>query len=197
MAANIYGTVLCCGDSLISGARDESGLGMPQYLGRHLSEDYDQSWIGIDEGVNGETSAELLRRFYKVVRSYPEVAAVVVCIGTNDAKAPGVDPNDFADNMKDILRITRVLGKPLILCALPLRGGFGAPDVISNKKIAAYNRAIRRLSKADPRIELVELDRESVCNDTCRDDGLHFNQRGNMQFAGEVKSALERLMSDD
>jgi lysophospholipase L1-like esterase len=193
--SNIYGVVLVVGDSLASGARDEYGLSMPRELGRLMSERYKQNWIAVEKGVNGETSSQLLRRFYDVCRSYPEAAEIVVCIGTNDAKADVATPPEiFEQNYREIIRTIKVLKKPVLMCKVPPPEGFGAPDRIRPDLVALYNDVILKIAhegspKGHHLVWYVELDKIAAEH---RADGIHLTHAGNIWFANETLRIIER-----
>lgn len=188
----IYGFVLCIGDSLLTGARNEAGLSVPRFIGDELSMGQ-QKWIGIDEGVNGETTGELLRRLYKVARSYPEAKDVVVCVGTNDAKRPRVSSGVFKRNYAELLRTLEILKKRCYVCLLPVRSGFGAPDDVDNKAIEQYNRIIREMAEENPDfVSVVDLTNVPT---KCRDDGIHFNLQGDRWAAKRISGVIVTRLS--
>ena len=183
----IYGTVLCLGDSLITGARDEFGLSVARILGDDLSVD-DQMWIAVDEGVNGETSGDLLRRAYRVVRSYPEARDVVLCVGMNDAKTPGLPSDIFRRNYEELLRTLAILGKHCYACLIPPRDGFGAPDYIENRFLERYNQIIEELATRDSHsVSVVDL---TSIPSRLRADGVHFNFGGDTWAAKKIAAAI-------
>ena len=192
---NIYGVVLVVGDSLVSGARDEFGLSMPRELGRLMSERYSQHWVAVEKGVNGETSSQLLRRFYDVCRSYPEAAEVVVCVGTNDAKAEVATPPEIFDqNYREIVRTIKILKKPVLMCKVPQPEGFGAPDRIRADLVDLYNKTIMKIAhegspKGHHLVWYVELDKVAAAH---RADGIHLTHAGNVWFAHETLLIIER-----
>jgi len=195
MPSNVYGIILCIGDSLISGARDSLSLSMPRELGRLLSKKYDQAWIAVEKGVNGETSSQLLRRFYDVCRAYPEASEVVVCIGTNDAKQEVATPPEiFEQNYRELIRTTKILGKPLLMCLLPKPHGFGAPDHIDTALIDAYNKIILKLAhEGSPKgHHLVWYVESNKVPDGMQCDGIHLTHEGNVWFAEKVAEILDR-----
>jgi lysophospholipase L1-like esterase len=183
----IYGIVVCLGDSLITGARDEAGLSVARILGDCLSVN-DQKWIAVDEGVNGETSGSLLRRAYRVVRSYPEAKDVVLCIGINDAKVPATSEDVFRRNYAELLRTFAILGKHCYACLIPPRNGFGAPDYIDNHVLMDYNRVIEELAKsASPFVSIVDL---TSIPARLRADGVHFNFGGDAWAAKKIAATI-------
>jgi lysophospholipase L1-like esterase len=188
----IYGFVLCIGDSLLTGARNVHGLSVPRYVGDALSKS-GQRWVGIDEGVNGETTSELLRRFYRVVRAYPEASEVVVCSGTNDAKRPSLPARIFKRNYEELLRTLAILKRRCYACLLPTRTGFGAPDNVDNDAIVEYNEIIRSVAtRSQDSVSIVDL---TCVLDTCRDDGIHFNVVGDKWAATAIAETIIRTLS--
>jgi lysophospholipase L1-like esterase len=198
MGTSIYGVLLCIGDSLISGSRDAFGLSMPRELGRLLSKTHGQSWIAVEKGVNGETSPQLLRRFYDVCRAYPEASEIVVCIGANDAKQEvATPPNIFKANYRELIRTAKILNKPILMCLLPIPSGFGAPDHVDIDLIKAYNKIIFDLAhEGGPKghhlvwyVESNEVPEGMQC------DGIHLTHEGNIWFAEKVMAIIERERS--
>lgn len=180
----IYGTILCIGDSLLNGARDEDGLSVPMILGDILSKN-GQKWVVVNECVNGETSGNLVRRFYKTIKSYPEVIDVVLCIGINDAKIPAVSLKVFKRNYSELLRILAIMKKHCFPCLIPKRDGFGAPDYIDSEAINSYNDAILELiSTNETAVDLRNIPRKF------RADGVHLNLGGDKWAAKKIASIM-------
>ena len=188
----IYGVILCVGDSLITGARDEYGMSVPKFLGDELSTK-NQKWLGIEEGVNGETSGELIRRLYKVVRAYPEAKDVVVCTGTNDAKTPRIPPHVFHRNYEEIFRTMVILNKHCYACLLPVREGFGAPDYVDANAIGGYNASIRGL--AEENADFVSVVDLTDVPKKARPDGIHFNAWGDQWVAKKIADTIREARS--
>ena len=189
----IYGTVLCVGDSLLTGARDEVGLSVPHFLSEELSV-MDQEWVAVDEGVNGETTGTLLRRFYRTVRAYPEAPDVVLCVGTNDAKGEGVPAEYFCSGYCALLKTTMILKKHCYACTIPERNGYGAPDYINNGMIRAYNGVIKDLVEGFWKSTATLVDLRKVPA-ACRDDGVHFNLEGDKWAATKIASVILKTRS--
>lgn len=182
----IYGTILCVGDSLLTGARDEYDLSVPMLLGDCLSRG-SQQWIAIDEAVNGETSGSLLRHLYKTVRGYPEAKDVIICVGTNDAKIPALPDNHFIRNYIEILKTLTILGRRAFMCTVPQREGFGAPDRINAEAVDRYNECISNLAMIDSSMTIVDIRKIPK---GYRPDGIHFNNKGNQWVAKKIAETL-------
>ena len=147
----IYGFILCLGDSITNGARDEYNRAYPFELSDMLSARFEgQAWICINRGVNEWTSADLLRNVFDIAKAYSKAFEVVVCIGMNDSK-PNIrtSPEVFELNLKGILRVLKVLGRHVYLCTVPDFGSFGCInyDLESPKLVVRYNEIIKRLAQ--------------------------------------------------
>jgi len=185
----IYGQVLCVGDSLLTGARDEYDISVPMLLGDALSIK-GQKWLGIDCAVNGETSSSLLRHLYKTVRAYPEAKEVVICIGTNDAKEPALPESVFLRNYGEILKTLSILHRRALTCLVPQRGGFGAIDLIDPGAIKSYNEIILTVAGATT----IPVDIRKVPSGF-RPDGIHFDHRGNQWVAQKIAETIIKSRS--
>lgn len=189
----IYGVVLCIGDSLLTGARDEAGFSVPKLLGDELSTD-GQQWIAVDEGINGETTGSLLRHLYRTVRSYPEARDVVISVGINDAKEPGLLPAYFERNFNEMFKTLLILKSRCYVCLIPNRRGFGAPDYVDNALISEYNKIIRNLLSVKWRHAGVIVDLTKVSSGH-RADGVHFNLEGDRWAARTIASVIKKARS--
>jgi len=184
----IYEVVLCLGDSLTYGSRDEYGKGYPQYLGEYLSRDGVET-VTVNEGVPGETSSDILRRAYRVASSYPDAKEVVVQFGTNDAKDEVATPVEvFRQNLLGVHRALAVNGKRMYMCTIPDLVGRIMPNYTAAGigRIAEYNRVIEGfcgLGKA------VMVEWRGV-DASMYSDGVHFNSRGYTELATRVGNAI-------
>lgn len=191
----IGGVVLCAGDSLTHGARDDFGLSYPHLLARKMSEKYGQCWNGVEKGVNGETSADLLRRFYDHVKGYQEASEVCLWIGMNDAKRNVATPPEvYKKNLEAMVRVALFYGKPLFIGTIPTRKGFGAPDFVDNELIDQYNAVIFKLvedmaNKLIWYVDLRELPSEMMV------DGIHLKHDGNDWVADQFLRVIEMWRS--
>jgi len=184
----IYGSIIALGDSLTAGSRDELWRGWPIELELLLWKKYRQNWNVINAGVPGETSIDVYKRAYSVIRSYPEAAELVLLVGTNDAKVQiSTDPSIYAEHVEAILRIASRFDKVPYLCTIPDLRGFGAPDFCDGKMIEVYNKELVRIAK-EWEIELVDL---SGFPDSAYADGVHLNNSGYKMIADRVLRAIE------
>jgi lysophospholipase L1-like esterase len=142
------------------------------------------------EGVSGETTAGLLGRLDEVVRSHPQVDAVVVMSGTNDILA---GDDSFLHEYRSVARrLHRTYPRAVILlhAVLPL-----SPDWISAAAIARVNAEIARIG-AEFGIDVVDLtDRFTGRGGLPRaelygPDGVHLSPAGYRVWAGALVEAL-------
>jgi len=185
----VYGFILCIGDSLTYGSRENYGRDYAFYLGKILSEKYDQGWVAIAEGLPGETSSELATRVYKTIRKYPECYEVIFLTGTNDSKDNIITPVEiFKENIEQILRVAKVCKKKVYLCTIPDMVGFGCPDytVRSSHRIEEYNKVIESMAE-DNEVKLVEL---RGIDENMYSDGVHLNCEGYKEIARRVSEAI-------
>lgn len=185
----IYGTILCFGDSLTHGARDDYARCYPFELSRILYEKFNQNWACAEEGVNGEIAADILRRSISTFKKYPEAFEVVLLCGMNDSKDwVDTDPKIYRKNVEDIIRMARVYGKVVLLCTIPELRGFGAPDYSqqSQKRIDVYNEVLEAIAEEQG---LILIDLRNLPAD-CYADGVHFTNKGNIEVATRVARGL-------
>ena len=182
----IYGIIICFGDSLTYGSRDEYGLSFPNKIGMMLGTK--QLWTSINLGVPGETTADMLRRSYREVKLYPEAKEIILLAGTNDAK-DNVPIEVFKENYMSIIKDFIILGKRVYVCTIPLKKGFGSPGYLKNinNLIKEYNKFIRDFSPKQILIELEDLPKEYFI------DGIHFNHKGNIEVARRIVEKIKEV----
>lgn len=183
----IYGTIICLGDSLTNGARDELWRGYPIELELELWDRYRQNWACVNAGVNGETSIDVYKRAYGVIRSYPEAAEFVLMVGTNDAKCQVcTPPARYAEHVSAILRTAQRWEKVSYLCTIPDLCGFGAPDFMIPELIPQYNDCLKKLA-GEWKISLVDM---SGMPEKMYADGVHLNNAGYKEMARRIADAI-------
>lgn len=178
----IYNTLICFGDSLTYGSRDEFGLSYPAELKRIITEEENVFISTINLGVAGETTADMLRRSYKEVKDYPDAKDIILLAGTNDARDK-IPAKLFMENFIGLYNDFKVLKKRVFICTIPLKVSFGSPgyDWQTNDYIKNYNQEIKGFFKGKcPIIELEDLSKK------CFIDGIHFNHKGNIEVANRV-----------
>jgi lysophospholipase L1-like esterase len=193
----VYGTIVCLGDSLTHGARDDYGRCYPMELSDMLWNEYKQRWLCAEEGVNGERSSDVLRRALSVIKKYPEAHEVVLLCGTNDSKDRfDTPPEIYKQNMEGILRIAAMYDKEVIICYLPDLNGFGAPDYSqeSPKRIEKFNGKITELVAEYPNIIKGVVDLRGIPADYYA-DGVHFKNVGYVEIARRVFGGIREKRS--
>ena len=187
--ANVYGLIVCQGDSLTYGSRDPDGMSYPLYLGRSLSQKHNQTWATVNFGVPGDGWAEVWRRNYHELLSVPEAREVCLWAGTNDAKQNRSLEQTLVA-CEAVLDQCRAAGRFVYLGTLPGKTGFGAPlePWSMNEMIERLNHAYRRIA-AERGLSLVEL---SSIPGECFVDGIHLSQGGNVWVADMFGAAIEK-----
>ena len=186
----IYGSIICLGDSLTAGSRDELWRGYPVELELLLWKHYKQNWNCVNAGIAGETSIDVYKRSYQVLRSYPEASDVVLLVGTNDAKVQiETPPERYEEHVEAILRCATRWDKVSYLCLIPDLRGFGAPDYCSQELINLYNIRLQALAKRWGEDRLVDLRRMPS---EYYADGVHMNNAGYKEIAKRIAGVIKR-----
>jgi lysophospholipase L1-like esterase len=173
----IWNEVVCLGDSLTFGARDRYGRSYPLELGKILSEKTNEFYICHNYGINGETSSDLLRRSWGILKSNKNTAKIcLLWIGTNDTKIPN-PINIYEDNLRQLLLSIRANGMLPIIATLPALKF--SPYYSKNRGyIDIYNEVIKDTAY-DLNVE--------VCNMGSLEehliDGVHFTHEGYQKVA--------------
>ncbi len=181
----IYNTILCLGDSLTFGARDEYHRGYPAELGKFLYEKSpEQVWITINEGVNGETSTDTLKRTPRVISLYSNAYVVLLQIGTNDTLEL-IPKQIFKDTVFQTIKICQsfhpLLGnRKVILGSLISLEGLGLFSYSKEgaKLLLEYNEILKELS-IELKIPLIDL----TSLEKFRIDKCHLNNEGYKEMA--------------
>lgn len=172
----IWNQILCLGDSLTYGARDQYGRSFPVELGKIMSEKTGEFYICHNYGVNGETSSDLLRRAWNIIKANQDCKIMTLWIGTNDTKNP--TPLDiYEDNLRQIILCAKVFGMRVIIGTIP-KLTF-SPFYMNNRDYTdKYSLVVRKVAK-DLSIE--------ICNFEGMEkyliDGVHFTNEGNVEIA--------------
>lgn len=182
----IWREIICLGDSLTYGARDEFGRSYTHELSRILSEDSKELWVCHNYGVNGETSSDLIRRTWKILLSHQKCSIVNLLIGTNDIKIP-TPVNLFESNINHLVGMCNAHNKKVLIGTIPPIKF--SPAYMDNKEyIVKYNNIILNISK--------KLNCELVNFDSLQDkliDGVHFSNDGNCEIAKIWMKAIKKL----
>ena len=169
----IWNEIVCLGDSLTYGARDRYGRSYPAELGKILTEATGEFYVAHNYGINGETSSDLLRRSWHILRGNPGAKICLLLIGTNDTKLP-MPVDIYSDNIRQLVSSIRANGKIPIVGTLPeLRF---SPYYAQNREyVEIYNGVLKELSKPK------NLDFRLCSFDDMGQyliDGVHFTHEG-------------------
>ena len=172
----IWNEILCLGDSLTYGARDRYGRSYPAELGKILSAATGEFYICHNYGINGETSSDLLRRSWSIMKSNRSCKIMLLMIGTNDTKSP--TPIDvYRDNIRQIVLSSRANGMTPIVATLPELEF--SPYYQSNRAYTeVYSQEIIKMSR--------ELNFEVCDMSNMKElliDGVHFDNEGYTEIA--------------
>ncbi len=172
----IWNEVICLGDSLTYGARDQYGRSYPAELSRILSARTDALWFCHNYGVNGDTSADVLRRAWATCRSHPDAKLMALLVGTNDTKIP-TPPEIYRDSISQTVNAAQVHGKTVILGLLPPLEF--SPFYISNRSyIDDYGQVVEEVAESSGSLlcDLSSLGEDLI-------DGVHFDHDGYVKMA--------------
>ena len=172
----IWNEILCLGDSITFGSRDEYRRSYPAELGRILAEKTGEFYYCHNCAITGETSSDLLRRSWDNISSKSNSNIMLLIIGTNDTQA-AIPPDIYKDNLRQIISIAYVHGMHVIVGTLPELGF--TPLYISNTSyIKKYNEVIYALSKEMhfDTCDMSELEEYYI-------DGVHLTHNGNLVLA--------------
>ena len=172
----IWKELVCLGDSLTYGARDEYGRSYPAELARILTHKTGETWFCHNHGVNGDTSSDVLRRCWRVFASHPNVRLATLLVGTNDVDVQ-IPVEIYRDNLLQIIGAARIHGMRVIVGELPPVGFH--PSVIGRQDaLAAYSAEVRRVAGE---LGLATCSFESLA--ALLVDGLHFGHEGYVRMA--------------
>tara|TARA_R100000458_G_C8263899_1_gene239175 strand:+ start:321 stop:875 length:555 start_codon:yes stop_codon:yes gene_type:complete len=172
----IWNEILCLGDSLTYGARDEYGRSYPAELGKILSEKTGEFYICHNYGINGETSSDLLRRSWNIMKSNRSCKIMLLMIGTNDTKSP--TPVDvYRDNLRQIILSAKANGMTPIVATLPELEF--SPYYQGNRQyVDIYSDEVRSLSR---KLNFLTCDMSGMGRHLV--DGVHFGNAGYTEIA--------------
>ena len=178
-------SILAVGDSITSDRESYVRI-----LNRYWQEDPKRRML--DAAVSGDTSADLIKRFYSTVMNR-EFQWAVLFIGTNDSlqlddsrKISVLSLDEYRRNIRFITESLSAAGKRLIQITIPpvdnvrLRGFFrDSNSVYTAEHIAEVNEFIRGWAGENgyPVADLARAIEEQEA-DVLEPDGLHLNGRG-------------------
>tara|TARA_R110000824_G_scaffold40667_14_gene121701 strand:+ start:5161 stop:5718 length:558 start_codon:yes stop_codon:yes gene_type:complete len=172
----IWNEILCLGDSITYGARDEFGRSPTIELSKIMTEQSGEVYICHNHGISGETSSDLLKRTWDACKSRKDSNLAFLMIGTNDTQK-AIPTDIYEDNLRQIITMCRIHGMHVIVATLPSLGF--TPLYFKNSfLIDSYNDVIMRLS--------IEMDFD-VCDmfgiEQFYIDGVHFTNEGHKEIA--------------
>jgi lysophospholipase L1-like esterase len=179
-------TVVFMGDSITEGW----GVGDPSLFSRGV----------IDRGISGQTSPQMLVRFYQdVVALHPK--AVHIMAGTNDVagNTGPSSPDDFKNNIRAMVDLAKANHIQVVLASiLPAERFPWRPDIQPAEQIRQLNKWLRQL--ADQR-KLVYADYYSSLTTASggfraelSNDGVHPNSDGYAAMRPIADAALRKAM---
>lgn len=137
----------------------------------------------------------MLARFTSTLDAYPQIGAVSILVGTNDA-SQSVPPATFISNVLRMVTTAMQRGLPVVVCTVPPRGSAATAGI--HNLINAYNLLLR-LYQRDYGYELAEV--HSALVDTTSGymlaaydsgDTTHPNTLGHIKIGQPVAAAMRR-----
>jgi lysophospholipase L1-like esterase len=188
--------VVCFGDSITK-------AGYPAVLGKALGDGVEVT----NAGVNGNTTAQALRRMERDVLAHkPDV--VVIFFGTNDARLAEpkvhVPVERYRENLQKMIDAVTKAGGRVVLCTPPpieqgayftrhARAPFDAAGGLE-KVLGEYCEAARGVAERN-KAPLVDLNRRLAKEEGWRSaDGVHPTEKGTALIARFVGEAVRPLM---
>lgn len=158
----------------------------------------------VNTGVGGETSRQILSRFYKdVISKEPDVVVIISPLTNDIAQNEGpVTQQQMVDNVEEMIRMSQEAGAVTMLANnLPCAYFFWKPDMHPEKEFVEVNSKLRELADAK-RCEYIDLhtllrDDNDAFNPLYTYDGCHPNANGfavmKQAIMPRVKSAITTL----
>ncbi len=152
----------------------------------------------LDRGIGGQTTPQILLRFYQdVVALRPQ--AVHIMAGTNDVSGNtgAVTDEAIVDNIRAMIDIAQANRIRVVLAAItPSKQFVARPSVDPSPRIAAVNRALVKLA-ADKKITFVDYgpvlaDSQGGMAAALGNDGLHPNRDGYAAMRPLTDKAIKR-----
>lgn len=117
--------IVVLGESLTSGHGISKSLSFPAIL-QEMAEEQALSWVVVNHGVSGETSAGGLRRVDAALRG--DVKLLVLALGVNDGLR-GIPVPQVKANLSAIIRCATARQIPVLLCRMEALPFYGAAYV--------------------------------------------------------------------
>lgn len=179
--------ILCLGDSLTYGARDNpEGYGYPARLEELVARETGNPCLCINKGISRENSTDIARRAYDTIRGYPEVQLLLVLAGTNDLKG-GPNEEVYRRNMLHILVSGKANGKKVLFGTLPpimTMGMWCFPKHVQDY-IDRYNDML--IGSCVQLVKFDDMGKYLV-------DGVHFGPEGYAEMARRWMEGIKTLL---
>jgi lysophospholipase L1-like esterase len=179
----IWNEILCLGDSITYGARDEYGRSPTIELSKIMKERTGEVYICHNHGISGDTSADLLKRTWSAAASNSRAKIATVMIGTNDTQQ-NIPTEIYEDNLRQIIDICMIHKMHVILTLLP-RLSFTPLYYKNSQLINDYNSVILNLAEE---LKLDVCDMSGIEENYV--DGVHFTNRGHIDIAERWASTI-------
>jgi lysophospholipase L1-like esterase len=180
--------ILCIGDSLTFGARDEYQRSYPAELSRLYWERQHRGVYCQNQGISDLNSSQLLKRIHIDSRSCPQATTALLLIGTNDTFLPQ-RPDIFRDNLRQIAAFLKASHPNVGVGLLPPVIGPGLPNYPrdAQKQVDEFNRIIQEQAGAE---SLFVADFRGLGGFII--DTVHLNHAGYCKMAEIWFDAVER-----
>lgn len=154
--------------------------------------------IGINGGVNGSTTTDMLTRLPALITANPDTSICVIEGSVNDVKATGTITSDISiSNIRKMIKMCKQYGIiPIVTTPTPIIYGFGAvgnsPDWTSQSWIQLCNMAVKiRQLAIEENVRLVDnaktFGKYTLAEkQTIIPDGVHPNDTGANDMAQTV-----------
>ncbi len=181
----IWNEILCLGDSITYGARDEYRRSPTVELSKVMTERTGEAYICHNHGISGETSSELLRRTWRAASSHRNSNIATLLIGTNDTQI-AMPPEVYEDNIRQIVRICNIHDMHVIASTLPSLG-FTPLYYKNSHLIEDYNKVLQKLSMTMhfDICDLTGVEKHYI-------DGVHFTNEGHKEIAKRWATTILR-----
>lgn len=184
--------IVCFGDSLTNGARDEFYSNYPLELSSIIRKSTSRFYACLNYGVNGETTSHMFNRAHQVLLTHRDAKYVLFLGGTNDSKVP-IPAEVYSNNVEGIVCFCKELSLPLALGLIPPVYGTGLPCYSqqgSNAHIGVYNQILRDLSSRHA-LRLCDF---SAYPAGLFCDGVHMNHEGYVRMANDWFKVLDDIL---
>jgi lysophospholipase L1-like esterase len=165
------------------------------------TQNFDKQWAG--RGIGGQTSAQVLLRFYQdAIGLKPKVIHLLV--GGNDVarNAGALDATAFKDNVRAMADLACANNITLVLgTILPAKQYYWRKEIEPVEEIRTLNRWLAEFA-AIHRIRLVDYyapmaTPQGAMRAELTDDGVHPNQQGYQVMRQALETALTDALADD